>query len=402
MTEVLLNNALLLLLLVLAVAAGWTLGRSGLRMDVAGRAQLPSQYYRGFNFLLDGEEEDAVDAFTEALAVNEETLDTHIALGSVLRKRGEVDRAIRIHQNLLKRPQLTAVQLHQSHLELARDFIAAGLYDRAEQLLVDLAAQSSEFSATAQRHLLDVYEAQRDWSAAVTIAEALIASAESGGQSAAGHGQPASQLRGHYLCEQAETAVASGDQAAAQSLYEQALRDQPRDLRALMGLVRCALEASDATLAMDYFHRVMDSERRCTPEMLDLLRAICAAQQDASLYMISLERYYNQQHSPLLALALAEELSQRDGPEAASEFLRATLNQHPSASVAASLALSALSSKDSQPERHVLDQLIRDDHGYQCDHCGFTGKTRHWRCPGCRHWDSIHYRGGPMEQLNGR
>jgi len=98
-----------------------------------------SQYYRGFNFLLDGEEEDAVDAFTEALAVNEETLDTHIALGQrACAKRGEVDRAIRIHQNLLKRPQLTAVQLHQSHLELARDFIAAGLYDRAEQLLLDL------------------------------------------------------------------------------------------------------------------------------------------------------------------------------------------------------------------------------------------------------------------------
>ena len=112
-----LNNALLLVLPVLAVAAGWTLGRGGLRMDGADRAQLPSQYYRGFNFLLDGEEDDAVDAFTEALAVNEDTLDTHIALGSVLRKRGEVDRAIRIHQNLLKRPQLTAVQLHQSHLE---------------------------------------------------------------------------------------------------------------------------------------------------------------------------------------------------------------------------------------------------------------------------------------------
>ena len=215
----LLNNALLLVLLVLAVAAGWTLGRSGLRMDMAGRVQLPSQYYRGFNFLLDGEEEDAVDAFTEALAVNEETLDTHIALGSVLRKRGEVDRAIRIHQNLLKRPQLSMVQLHQSHLELARDFIAAGLYDRAEQLLVDLAAQSSEFSATAQRHLLDVYEAQRDWSAAVTIAEELIALAESEGQSAAGHGQPAQQLRGHYLCEQAEQALESGDYGAATSFY---------------------------------------------------------------------------------------------------------------------------------------------------------------------------------------
>ena len=119
-------------------------------MDDVGRAQLPSQYYRGFNFLLDGEEEDAIDAFTEALSVNEETLDTHIALGSVLRKRGEVDRAIRIHQNLLARSHLTAVQLHQVHLELARDFIAAGLYDRAEQLLRDLSDESPDLNATAQ------------------------------------------------------------------------------------------------------------------------------------------------------------------------------------------------------------------------------------------------------------
>ena len=134
-------------------------------MDGADRAQLPSQYYRGFNFLLDGEEDDAVDAFTEALSVNEDTVDTHIALGSVLRKRGEVDRAIRIHQNLLKRPQLTTVQLHQSHLELARDFIAAGLYDRAEQLLSDLTAVD-RIQCGSAAHLLDVHEAQRDWVAA--------------------------------------------------------------------------------------------------------------------------------------------------------------------------------------------------------------------------------------------
>ena len=263
-----LNNALLLVLLVLAVAAGWTLGRGGLRMDGAERAQLPSQYYRGFNFLLDGEEDDAVDAFTEALAVNEDTLDTHIALGSVLRKRGEVDRAIRIHQNLLKRPQLTAVQLHQSHLELARDFIAAGLYDRAEQLLSDLAVQSIEFSATAQRHLLDVHEAQRDWVAATAIADQLIAQAGKGGQSATGQGQPAQQLRGHYLCEQGDAALESGDVATAGSFYEDALRDQDQDLRARMSLAKLRLSAGDPEAALAHFRVIMGSGRNCTPELL--------------------------------------------------------------------------------------------------------------------------------------
>ena len=286
-----LNNALLLVLLVLAVAAGWTLGRGGLRMDGAERAQLPSQYYRGFNFLLDGEEDDAVDAFTEALAVNEDTLDTHIALGSVLRKRGEVDRAIRIHQNLLKRPQLTAVQLHQSHLELARDFIAAGLYDRAEQLLSDLAVQSTEFSATAQRHLLDVHEAQRDWVAATAIADQLIAQAGEGGQSATGQGQPAQQLRGHYLCEQGDTALESGDVTTAGAFYEDALRDQDQDLRARMSLAKLRLSAGDPEAALAHFRVIMGSGRNCTPELLALLSDICAAKDDGSQYLAALEEH---------------------------------------------------------------------------------------------------------------
>lgn len=396
-----LNNALLLVLLVLAVAAGWTLGRGGLRMDVAERSQLPSQYYRGFNFLLDGEEEDAVDAFTEALAVNEETLDTHIALGSVLRKRGEVDRAIRIHQNLLMRPQLSPVQLHQSHLELARDFIAAGLYDRAEQLLVDLAEQSTDFSATAQRHLLDVYEAQRDWEAAVTIAEQLIALAGEAGQPAIGQGQPAEQLRGQYLCELAEAALERDDFDSSRGLYEDALRDQPADLRACMGLANLNLSLGDPMAAFDAFQLIMGSDRTCTPEMLKLLQDICIAHPDDALYLASLERYYTIQKSPLLALTLAAELERVQGAEVAEAFLRATLEAQPSVSVAASLVLKGLDAGSSLPERRVFGQLTAAEEGYQCGHCGFTGRARHWRCPGCRHWDSIHYRGDALEQTHG-
>lgn len=395
-----LNNGLLLILLVLAVAAGWTLGRGGLRMDGTERAQLPSHYYRGFNFLLDGEEEGAVDAFTEALAVNEDTLDTHIALGSVLRKRGEVDRAIRIHQNLLKRPQLTAVQLHQSHLELARDFIAAGLYDRAEQLLLDLAGQSTDFSATAQRHLLDVYEAQRDWVAAVAIAEQLI-EADTAGHPAAGQGQPAQQLRGQYLCEQAEAALERSDMQVAGDLYGDALRDQPADLRARMGLARLSLSKGDSAAALEHFHIIMGSDRTCTPEFLTLLSDICSAHEDEALYLLSLQRYYEAQTSPLLALSLAGELEVQQGKEAAEAFLRKTLVDQPSVSVAASLVLKGLQSEASLPERQVFDRLTNAEQDYRCDHCGFTGKARHWRCPGCRHWDSIHYRGDALEQSHG-
>ena len=387
------NNALLLLLLVLAVAGGWTLARGGLRMDDAGRAQLPSQYYRGFNFLLDGEEEDAIDAFTEALSVNEETLDTHIALGSVLRKRGEVDRAIRIHQNLLARSHLTVVQLHQVHLELARDFIAAGLYDRAEQLLRDLSDESPDLNATAQRHLLEVFEAQREWSEAVVTAENLIALSLSEDPLAAGHGQSVHQLRCHYLCEQAETAITAQDSSSARQYYHDALRDNGNDLRARMGLANASLLEGSSKEALGHFEVIMASGRTCTPELLDLLSLICADQAGEGAYSAVLQRYYEQQPAPLLALTLAAELESEKDRAAADDFLRLTLADNPSVAVATALLLSGLPEENDQPERLILEQLTQNKQGYACDHCGFTGQSRHWRCPGCRHWDSIHYLG---------
>ena len=387
------NNALLLLLLVLAVTGGWTLARSGLRMDDVGRAQLPSQYYRGFNFLLDGEEEDAIDAFTEALSVNEETLDTHIALGSVLRKRGEVDRAIRIHQNLLARPHLTAVQLHQVHLELARDFIAAGLYDRAEQLLRDLSDESPDLNATAQRHLLEVFEAQREWSEAVVTAENLVALSQSEDPLAAGHGQSAHQLRCHYLCEQAEAAITAQDSSLARQYYQDALRDNDNDLRARMGLATVSLLQESPQEALEHLEVIMASGRTCTPELLSLLSRICAGQAGERAYSAVLRRYYQQQPAPLLALTLAAELEAEKNRAAADDFLRLTLADNPSVAVATALLLSGLPAENDQPERRILEQLMQNEQGYACDHCGFTGRSRHWRCPGCRHWDSIHYLG---------
>ena len=135
--------------------------------------------------------------------------------------------------------------------------------------------------------------------------------------------------------------------------------------------------------------------------VLALLNEICAAQNDGRQYLAALEEYYALQSSSLLALALAGELEKQRGRAAAEAFLRKTLTTNPSVSVAASLVLRGLQSDTLLPEREVFDRLTSAAEGYQCGHCGFTGKARHWRCPGCRHWDCIHYRGGALEQTHG-
>ena len=167
------NDLLIFALLFAAIAIGWWLGRRG-AATVASSPELPGQYYKGLNYILEDRPDGAIDAFINALEVNSETLETHIALGNLLRKKGEVDRAIRIHQNLLARPSLPRSQVHLAHLELARDYISAGLLDRAERLLLDLVEESPAQRRTSQRHLLEIYQSEREWSRAIDIAKDLL------------------------------------------------------------------------------------------------------------------------------------------------------------------------------------------------------------------------------------
>jgi len=218
---------------------------------------------------------------------------------------------------------------------------------------------------------------------------------------AAGHGQSVHQLRCHYLCEQAETAITAQDSSSARQYYHDALRDNGNDLRARMGLANASLLEGSSKEALGHFEVIMASGRTCTPELLDLLSRICADQAGEGAYSAVLQRYYEQQPAPLLALTLAAELEAEKDRAAADHFLRLTLADNPSVAVAMSLLLSGLPEENDQPERRILEQLTRDEQGYACDHCGFTGQSRHWRCPGCRHWDSIHYLGTVPAKAHG-
>ncbi|HUH39106.1 MAG TPA: lipopolysaccharide assembly protein LapB, partial [Spongiibacteraceae bacterium] len=194
-----------------AVAVGWVLGRFSLRETLASLrvGRWSEQDYRGLTFLLTEQSDAAIDAFVESLEVNADTLETHLALGSLMRKRGEVERAIRIHQNLLARPSLGETQLQQAHLELARDFISAGILGRAEKLLLDLAEQSSELQDTALRHLLDIYQQERGWLKALDTARRLRPRRSLFG--AARRDRLLDLQQSHYCCELADQALQRRD-----------------------------------------------------------------------------------------------------------------------------------------------------------------------------------------------
>ena len=230
-------------LVTVAIAIGYLLGRRSLKKRGANSFLLSfdKTYFQGLNFLLNEQPDKAVDAFVESLDVNTNTLETHLALGKLMRKQGQVDRAIRIHQNLLARPQLDIAHQHQVHLELARDFMAAGLLDRAEMLLKEVIAESTDLRNIAQRYLLDIFQDEREWSEAIHVAEALVASRYS--KSAPDKRRALVQMISHFYCELAEESSQKNDTAMMRKYLDKALLSDKKSIRA--ALLMGALENQD-------------------------------------------------------------------------------------------------------------------------------------------------------------
>ncbi|MEM6545492.1 MAG: lipopolysaccharide assembly protein LapB [Pseudomonadota bacterium] len=392
------NEALIFGLLFLAVASGWILGRRAKRDKNASAIALPSQYYRGLNYLLDGRPDGAVDHFISALEVNSETLETHIALGNVLRRRGEVDRAIRIHQNLLARPNLSQAQIHIAHLELARDYVSAGLLDRAEKLLIDLVAESEEQREISCQHLIELYRSESEWTRAIEIAKTLLPKKSLlKGSSDPIHlpGQPIGVQLAHFYCEQAGACAASGQWNEARNLLEQALAVDPACVRASLDLGRLEASMGNHREAIKALRRVVDQDPGFLAEAIPALRESYAALEETSALSKFLKIKLEEHPSTPLTIAVAEDVLRERGHDAARQFLAERLAESPSLRGLRRWIRLQDEAVTAEPDETVsvlsvlLDRLIAERAAYCCGHCGFESKQLLWFCPGCKYWGSF-------------
>jgi lipopolysaccharide biosynthesis regulator YciM len=384
-------NALLLVLLFLAVAAGWVLGRGASNRDTGDDQTPPSQYYLGLNFLLDGEQESALKAFSEALAVNAETFETHITFGSLLRKRGEVDNAIKIHQSLLSRSRLPDVQKNQAHLELAKDFIAAGLLDRAEQLLKDLIDLSEDHQADARGLLIEVFEASRDWEQACVLAEAQLSDAESENNPSGQTKSRDARLKlGHYCCEGAEDAEVAGEIDKARALAQQALVWDPDAVWPSVILARLDHKEGQPRRAFERLMKTAAHAPDRIPEFVcDLLSASDAINRREDVSDL-LNKSLQGKENPQVRVILAEEYQSRGEAARALDVIKQGLKNKPSSALLLR-ALELLGDDLATPEViQGAQKLASRQSSYLCGVCGFHGPSFYWQCPGCKSWDTLH------------
>jgi lipopolysaccharide assembly protein B len=318
------------------------------------------------------------------LEVDKETVETHLALGNLYRRRGEVDRAIRIHQNLIARPTLSRAQRSEALLELGQDYLSAGLLDRAENLFQEL-AEVELYKVQALRQLIDIYEQEKDWDRAIGSARALERAT----------GNQLGAVIAHYQCEQAERLRQAGKLDEALAMVRRALATHRGCVRGslLEGDVLRELGKHDG--AIEAYQRVEQQDADYLPETVDRLHECYAAtgrSADMARYLARLMERYGW-ITPTIALAdLEREIR---GPEAAIRFMSERLRSKASVrGLDRLLQLELLEARGEQAEylgmlKALTAALLRDRPVYRCEHCGFPARSLHWQCPSCKHWNSI-------------
>ena len=393
------TDLLIFFLLFSAIVIGWLLGRRSVA-SISNHSDSSGEYYQGLNYLLDGRPDGAADSFIDGLEVNSETLETHVAMGNLLRKRGEVDRAIRVHQNLLARPSLPRSQVHLAHLELARDYISAGLLDRAEGLLLALVKESSEQRIVACRHLLEIYQSEKEWQRAIDVAKSMLPKKKTllGSASPDEHKQGGQQVAvalSHFFCELAEEKILAGEVQIARNLLDKALAGDSRCVRASIMLGEIEYKVGHYPQAVKALRRVKQQDPDYLPETIALLRKCYQQMDDEKSLKVYLEECFVSDPSPNLLLAVAEDICEAGGKELAAEFLSSRLADQPSLRGLAKLINLQLDVTDG-PGRDSLgllqvlvNRLIGERPLYRCGHCGFSGRQLHWFCPGCKYWGTL-------------
>jgi lipopolysaccharide biosynthesis regulator YciM len=369
----------ILLGLPLAFVLGWLASRFDLRQLRIENHQAPKAYFKGLNFLLNEQQDQAIDAFIEAVQNDPDTSELHFALGNLFRRRGEYERAVRVHEHLLSRGDLSLADRQRAQHALALDYLKAGLLDRAEAALLKL--EGTPFEAQAQLALLANYERSRDWTHAAQIAQKLERSNQ---------GSFNGRLA-HYLCEQAAACNTNQTGEQARSLLQEAIATAPAAARPRIDLASLLASQGNPQDAYSTLAECLE----CAPTAIPLIAAALAGYaQDCGRSHEALELLKtNYEHAPSLdvldAIVALEATVQTPSPTARDWYVR-HLEREPSLVAAAKwIAGEKLEHEQFHPQvQRALDHAVKPLTRYRCAACGFEARLHFWQCPGCQAWDS--------------
>jgi lipopolysaccharide biosynthesis regulator YciM len=373
------------LLLTIAVAAGWFAGRMGVSKDPSKVPISDEESVRDrLQFLFTNYSDQAVENFVQSLAVNRDTVGLHLSIGAHFRHKGETDRAILIHQNLLARPELPPRYSHQVTYELAVDYLNAGLLDRAEALLHQLMGDR-EYGRKASLQLIDLYQQEKEWSKAAQVANTLTTGE---------HDAIMFKMLAYITCELSEEALKQDDRWQAQKLAKEALSFDRSCVRATFILMRLLIRQGSYREAATQSLKVFDQNPDFGPEAVDRLLKLEREHGDVGKLGKKLGKLYDAWPSTSLLLALVEAVERSSGRMAAIELLRRELELRPSVRGLLRLVTLAgyekgMTTDEERLVSRIGNMMLANRPIYRCVNCGFSGQQLHWLCPSCKQWETV-------------
>nr|WP_320136916.1 lipopolysaccharide assembly protein LapB [uncultured Amphritea sp.] len=366
-----------------AVAIGWLLGRRQNNKQPSQNT-LQQEYFRGLDFLLSEKTDEAIDSFIRALEINSDTIPAHIALAKLFRKKGDVERAIQIHQSLLARSNLSHDDFMRIQMALARDYYAVGLLDRAENLLIEIRSQrpDADVRQNAAALLIKLYAKEKEWQQALDVAQQLSTL----------------ELQGldvelsHYCCELAECYMASQRYRHAMSKLNEAFSFDKNSVRASLLLADIAIKQAEWKKAIAALKQIAQQDSAFLSETIDRLKHCYLELNQLSEFERLMKQWLNKYPSTSIMLALADIIVERQGAYPAGAFITDQLKKRPSLKgfnqlIDLYITHAAKGTNESlMVLRGLTGQLELSKPVYHCQRCGFSGKSLHWQCPSCQNW----------------
>jgi lipopolysaccharide assembly protein B len=371
------------MLLPAAACSGWWVARRNYVVKTPDETNhLSREYVVGLNYLLNEQPDKAVDVFIKLLEVDSETVETHLALGTLFRRRGEVDRAIRIHQNLIARPQLSLSERKEALMALAEDYMSAGVFDRAERIFIEVVELGGLSEPNSLRGLLAIYQQEKSWEKALQILKKLELVVD-----VSMHAQAA-----HYYCELAEQALDAGAEDKAHAMIKQALLVDKQSVRASLMLAKVDMKQRRYKPAVRALKRVLAQDPDFFTEVIEPLLLACTELNTMDECVSYLENTLSEHPHASVIFAIGEYVREEKSLDMAINFVSIQLSRYPSIRGLNQLIQWHLESTHGivrdklQMLYDITSKFLENKPVYRCGQCGYSGKLLHWLCPSCKQW----------------
>jgi lipopolysaccharide biosynthesis regulator YciM len=377
---------LLFLLLPVAMAYGWFMGRNSIKQNhQTAKQDLSIKYSTGLNYLLSNQQDKAIDSLLDALKVEDDSVEAHFAMANLFRKRGELDRALKVHEHLVRLNHLPTKDKQQAVFELGKDFLSAGLYDRAETMFIKL-LKSKDYGLKSLSYLLKIFQSTKDWQQGIDRKKLVVKFND----------KRLLHTLANFYCELATTAFEQDKFIEVLELLEQALLLDPNSCRANWLMAKIYENHQQCELAAKCYQAIYHQDSEFFPDVIAPMLACYIRLEALDEFYAFIKKVYDETAGSSALISYLSYVEQKDGKKKALEFILSALKRRPTIRGFEHFVNMQMSPADTDANNTSLDlikelisEYLKIKHRYSCRTCGFNSSTHYWSCPSCHEWEQL-------------